>query len=237
MLAQAAATRGGAGAPPAALRWLGELAGACRMAIEDRFPFVPGAGDADYATLAAFLSEDGALARFITVDLASALDTEAIPWAWKPEARLSGFEPASAAFLERATRAGRALFPEGAGQDFSLSMLARTGEAAPRATLGGAGATIDPAGAPSRFAWPGKNPAAGFGLRADGGGGETWPGPWGLLRFLDGARPRARDDGRRFILDSRATGERIFFEMDFAGPENIAAARAGLRGLACPRQL
>ena len=235
VLAQVAATRGGARGPRAAARWTGALAAACRRAIENRYPFAADAPDADPEALRAFLGPDGALDRFITADLAPYLDTRATPWSWKPEARLSGFAPESAAFLERAAWAGRALFPAPGAGGFSLAVLARSGSETARIALGGA--AIDAAGAPGTLAWPGPRPAEGVAVTLGAGAAETWPGPWGFPRFLDATHPRARDDGRRFLLDLRAAGSRIFLELAFPEAENLASARLGLRGLACPRQL
>ncbi len=245
VLAQVTATSGEAGGPRAGARWSGALGPACRAAIDNWFPFAEGGADADLGTVAAFLGPDGALARFIAADLKPYLDTGATPWSWRPEARLSGFTPESAAFLERASWVGRALLPEtGAGAPFTLAILAQTEPKAARVTLGGATAVLDEvSGAPSDFVWPGARPPEGFEVRAnlDGtgsdGGRAAWPGPWGLLRFLDASHPRARDHGRRFLLDARAGNARIFLEMIFPGAGNLASARPALLGLACPRQL
>ncbi|TPE48200.1 ImcF-related family protein [Amaricoccus solimangrovi] len=241
VLAQAAAARGGT-RPRAALLWDGGLSAACRAALGGRYPFAAEGADADVAAVTGFLGPDGALPRFVAAEVAPLLDASASPWSWKPEARLSGFAPESAAFFEQAAQAGAALFPDPSGAGFTLAALARSGAGPATAELGGASAAIDPSGVPGTLAWPGPRPAEGLAIDfADGSGAgparQAWPGPWGLLRFLDGSHPRARDDGRRFLLDVRIGSERLFLELTFPKAENPIAARALLAGLSCPPTL
>ena len=56
------------------------------------------------------------------------------PWRWKPEARLSGFRPESAAFFERAAAVGgtRSFPPDGVGPDADRARPARGGDGQPR---------------------------------------------------------------------------------------------------------
>ena len=113
VLAQTTASRDGGGQPRAALAWQRDLAAACRAALTGRYPFAADGADADLAAVAAFLGPGGAVARFFACDLAPLIDTTTAPWSWKPEARLSGFAPDSAAFFGRAAAVGDALFPAG----------------------------------------------------------------------------------------------------------------------------
>ena len=66
---------------------------------------------------------------------------------------------------------------------------------------------------------------------------KAWEGPWGLLRFLDGLRLRARDGGQRYLLDVRREETRAYLELAFARAANPAAARGLIAGLACPPAL
>ena len=151
VLAQTAASQEGLLKPRAALVWQRDLAGACRYALADRYPFAAGP-DADLGTVAAMIGPDGALARFLAGGLAPLLDRSESPWRWKPEARLSGFRPESAAFLERAAAVGQALFPPD-GVGLTLTALAQRGAAT--VSLGGASARVETSGEPAALAWPG----------------------------------------------------------------------------------
>ena len=235
VLAQTTASRDDRSRPRAALAWQRDLAAACRAALTDRYPFAADGADADLAAVSAFLGPGGALARFYTGELASILDTSAAPWTWKPEARLAGFLPESAAFFERAVAVGDALFPAGGSVDMTLAALAQRGVAT--VSLGGETAPIQATGEASALVWPGPSPDRGFAIAFAGGGAgarQDWAGPWGLLRFLDALHLRARDDGRRFLIDVRLTGTRAYLELAFARPSNPVAARALMAGLTCP---
>lgn len=235
VLAQAAATRADARKSHAARRWSGELLISCRVAL-DGYPFSPEATDADLDEVRAFLRPDGALGRFVAADLATLLDTSASPWSWRPQARLSGYTSESAAFLERALDAGGALFPE-TGGGFTAAVLARTGAGATTTMIGGTRADIDATETLATLAWPGPQPSAGARILLTAEVAADWPGPWGLLRLIDDAHVRARDDGKRFLLDLRVSDQRIFMELMFPSPLNPIAAQPSIPGLVCPRAL
>jgi type VI protein secretion system component VasK len=235
VLAQTTASREDGSRPRAALAWQRDLAAACRAALTGRYPFAADGADANLATVRAFLGPDGALARFYTGELASILDTSGVPWTWKPEARLAGFTPESAAFFERAVAVGDALFPTPGGVDLTLAALAQRGVAT--ISLGGETAPIQATGEVSGLAWPGPFPDLGFAIAFSGGGEgarQNWAGTWGLLRFLDTLHLRARDDGRRFLIDVRLTDTRAYLELGFARRSNPVAARALMSGMTCP---
>jgi type VI protein secretion system component VasK len=164
------------------------------------------------------------------------MDTTESPWRWKPEARLNGFTPESAAFFEHAFAVGDALFPaDGGPVRLTLTALAQRGAAT--VSLGGEAVPVTTSGEPAVLTWPGRDPDAGLEVAFAGAAGvarEAWPGPWGLLHFLDGLRLRARDDGQRYLLDVRLDQARGYMEMAFARPANPAAARGLIAGLACP---
>ena len=63
------------------------------------------------------------------------------------------------------------------------------------------------------------------------------PGPWGLLRLLDDVRLRKRDQGRRFLVDFRSGGGRVFVELLFESEANPVSGRALLKGFSCPALL
>ena len=128
VLAQTTASQEGLLKPRAALAWQRDLAGPCRFALADRYPFAPGP-DADLDTVRAMIGPDGALAQFLAGGLAPLLDRSESPWRWKPEARMSGFRPESAAFFERALAVGQALFPaDGRAPDAGRPRPARDGD-------------------------------------------------------------------------------------------------------------
>jgi type VI protein secretion system component VasK len=236
VLAQTAATHE-AGRPRAALAWQRDMAGPCRYALDGRYPFADGP-DADLDAVAALIGPNGALARFFAIELAPIVDTSETPWRWKPEARLSGFAPDSAAFFERAAAVGDALFPPDGPVALTLTALAQRGAAT--VSLGGTAVPVVTSGDPGALSWPGPEPARGLAVAfATDAGPETrdWAGPWGLLHFLDGLRLRARDDGQRFLLDVRLARTRAYLELAFARPANPAAARALIASLACPPAL
>ncbi len=238
VLAQTAASQSGLLRPRAALAWTRDYLGACRFAIADRYPFAGGA-DADFGAVADFLGPQGSLARYFAAQVAPLVDTSESPWRWKPEARLSGFNPDSATFFERAFAVGDAFFPaDGAPVDLTLAALAQRGAAT--VSLGDDPLPVTTSGEPARFTWPGERPEQGLEVAFASGDGverRAWPGPWGLLHFLDGLRLRARDDGQRYLLDVRLDRARGYLEMAFSRPANPAAARRLVAGLSCPPAL
>lgn len=236
VLAQTAASQEMLLKPRVALDWQRDLSGPCRFALADRYPFAAGA-DADLAEVAALIGPEGVLTRFAAGALAPLLDRSESPWRWKPQARLSGFRPESAAFFERAAAVGQALLAPG-GVSLTLTALAQRGAAT--VSLGGVSARVETSGDPAVLTWPGPDPAAGLGIAfATEAAPEAraWEGPWGLLRFLDGLRLRARDGGQRYLLDVRLERTRAYMELAFASPENPAAARGLVAGLTCPPAL
>ncbi len=236
VLAETGAGREGLRKPRAALVWQRDLAGACRFALAARYPFVTGP-DAGLALVAALIRPDGTLNRFRSAELASLLDTSATPWHWRPEARLAGFDPLSADFLERAAAAGDALFPTG-GVDLTLTSLdPRT---AATASVGGVTVPLDGAEEPWTLNWPGPQPQAGFGVAIATGTTverRSWEGPWGLLHFLDETGIRALDGGRDYRLDVRLSRTGAPLALAFASPANPVEARGLIAGLACPQML
>ena len=164
------------------------------------------------------------------------LDRETAPWSWRPEGLLAGLSAESAAFLERALRVGAGLFPPG-NVPLHLATLAQRG--APTISLGGASVLLTTSGS-ADLTWPGPAPDAGAGvafLSAPVPAARSAAGPWGFLRLVDGLRPRARDGGRRFILDVDLGASRAFLDLTFDAPENPVTARSLARGLTCPSAL
>ena len=193
VLAQTTASREGGGRPRAALDWEQNLAAACRSALTGRYPFAPNGTDADLAAVSGFLGPDGSVARFFASDLAPLVDTSTIPWSWKPEARLSGFAPDSAAFFGRAVAIGDALFPPEGQVPLTLAALAQRGAAT--VSLGGVAVPIEASGAPSTLAWPGPSPGQGLAVTFAGAGAGASQslarplGPPPLPRLAPPARP------------------------------------------------
>ncbi|WP_299362911.1 ImcF-related family protein [uncultured Paracoccus sp.] len=219
---------------PLTRAWQVQVLPLCAPALTGRFPFTPGP-DADPAAVAALLGPGGAVDSFLAAHAADLLDRDAQPWRWKPEARLSGLDPASPVFLQHALRVGAALAP---GTRITAAALAERGRAT--LTLGGQGGALGAAGEPLLFDWPGPRPGEGIAVSfstPDGDARLDQPGPWGLLRLLAPLRLRERDDGRRFLIDLRTGGARLFLEMTFDRPANPLSARRLSDGLACPQVL
>jgi type VI protein secretion system component VasK len=237
VLAQTAASQAALGKPYAAMVWERDVAPLCRAALGGLYPFAPGP-DAKLSTVEELLGPQGRIASFFGEHLAGLMDTGESPWRWKPEARMSGFVPESAAFFERAAAVANALFPPEHPVELTLAALAQRGAAT--VSLGGASVPVVTSGEMEALRWPGPEPDRGFGIAfATDGPGEQkeWSGPWGLLRFLDELRVRARDGGRRYLLDVRLQRTRAYLELSFASALNPVSAQAGLRGLTCPASL
>ncbi|MQW95975.1 ImcF-related family protein [Sinorhizobium fredii] len=219
--------------------WGSEIASACQAAVSGRYPFFDGP-DADLAAVARIFAPDGSVWSYYRAQLAQLMDTSTTPWRWKPEARLSGYTPESAVFIQRALAVGDALFAQGATPDVPVTLEALAQRGAATISIGGAHAPVVTSGDAVRLNWPGSSPARGFEISFDNGTvveKKSAPGAWGLLRFLDGTRLRPREGGRRFLVDVRGKGARAYLQISFAKAANPVAARALLRGLTCPLAL
>jgi type VI protein secretion system component VasK len=239
VLAQSTASTEGRFQTRWAAHWRSRLAPACTATIDGRFPFAEGP-DADLAAVADLLAPGGALPTFFAEMLAPVMDTSESPWRWKPEGRMSGLTPESAAFFERVQALGGALFPEAAVAETGLTFTALAQRGAATVSLGGARAPVTVSGEPVELNWPGPDPAEGFEIAFETGAGverQAEPGPWGLLRFLDGLRLRPREDGRRYLIDARLGTTRAYLQLDFERAANPITARPLMRGLACPPAL
>lgn len=219
--------------------WGSQISAACRAAVNGHYPFFDGP-DADMAEVARIFAPEGTIEKYFRAQLAHLMDTSTTPWRWRPEARLSGYTPESAAFLQRAVALGQALFQQGTPPNVPIVLEALAQRGAATVSIGGAHAPVVTSGEAVTLKWPGATPARGFEISFDNGiavdkKGEA--GPWGLLRFLDGSRLRPRDAGRRFLIDVRAKGARAYLQMSFAGPANPVSARSLMRGLTCPLAL
>ena len=74
-------------------------------------------------------------------------------------------------------------------------------------------------------------------LTAEGGATLAQPGEGGLFRLLDGIRLRERDGGKRFLVDLRSGGARLFMEVRFRAEANPLSRWRLLKGLVCPTAL
>ncbi len=216
--------------------WQQEVFPLCRDVTAGHYPFANGP-DVLSGDLAALLGPQGALRLFVSQSAAPFLDTETSPWRWKPEARFAGLAPESAAFLERAVLVAGGLYgPDGTlRHDLTLAALAERGET--MFAIGGQAEPVRATGAPAALSWPGPQPDAGVEVSfrdAAESARILHPGPWGLLRLMDGLRLRLRDDGARVLLDLRTESGRVFLEMDFQEALNPVSIRPALRGFACP---
>lgn len=215
--------------------WQTEVLETCLRVTQGRFPFADGP-DADPDQVQRLLAPGGMVDRFVKARAAQMLDMTDTPWRWKPEARFEGLNPDSAIFLQRATEIGTGLFPDGRpGATLTLSALAERGRAFVR--LGGAGGPVEAATDSLVLAWPGSDPQAGIEVVFNTGAGEArlaQPGYWGLLRLLAPLRLRDRDGGKRFLIDLKAEGSRLFLEILVDKPQNPIALRKLMQGFTCP---
>lgn len=215
--------------------WQTEVLETCLAVTQGRFPFAEGE-DADPEQIAGLLAPGGLLDQFVKTRAAEKLDMTETPWRWKPEARFEGLTPESAVFLQRATEIGLGLFPEGQmSANLTLSALAERGQAF--FALGGGGGPVQATTDSLVLAWPGTNPQAGVEVTFTSGAGEAKlanPGLWGLLRLLAPLRLRERDGGKRFLIDLKADGARLFLEMSFDRPQNPVAMQKLMQGFTCP---
>lgn len=236
VLAQAGQTTGSRQSNPILRQWQQDVFPLCRQLIQGRYPFSDGA-DVDQGGLAALFGPTGAFAVFLSAYAGPYLDTSESPWRWKPEARFAGLTPEGAAFLERAALVDQALFGANGelGTELRVSALAERGETL--MTLGGNAAPIRATGDAAHLSWPGPDPMGGVEVTFRLGDQTTrlsHLGLWGLYRLLDDLRLRARDGGRRILVDLRTEGGRVFVEMEFDQEVNPVSARAAVQGLSCP---
>ena len=236
VLAQTGAAQADLMSNPLTRAWQAEVLGACRGAIEGRFPFAAGP-DADPAVVLRLLGPGGVADRFIKGRAAAYLDMTTQPWRWKPEARFAGLSPDSAEFLQRLAGLSD-LFASGPETRLTFSALAERGAAT--IAIGGAGGPVETRSAPLSLAWPGPDPARGVEVSFRTPTGEarlSEAGPWGLLRLLGPLRLRERDGGRRFLVDLRTEGARLFVEIEVDRPANLLSRRMLLRDLSCAQVL
>lgn len=229
----------GAASNPLTRGWQQEVFPLCRDVTAGHYPFANGP-DAAPDDLAALLGPQGALRLFVTQSALPFLDTESSPWRWKPEARFAGLAPESAAFLERSVQVAEGLYgPDGTlRHDLTLAALAERGQT--MFAIGGRAEPVRATGAPAALSWPGPQPDAGVEVSFRDSADSArilHPGPWGLLRLMDGLRLRLRDDGARVLLDLRTESGRVFLEMAFQAALNPVSVRPALQGFACPPTL
>lgn len=239
VLAQTTAAQADPLSNPLTKAWQAEVLALCTKTTEARFPFAEGA-DASLNDAAALLAAGGAIDRFFRMHAERFIDTTADPWRWKPDARFSGLDPKSAEFMQRTQAISAGFFGDTgqAGAEMTLSALAERGKAF--IALGGNGGPVETALDPLVLSWPGTVPSAGVEIRftsAEGAAAISAPGDWGLFRALDGLRLRERDGGKRFLVDLRSGGARLFLEIGFTSEANPLSRWKLLKGLQCPTAL
>ncbi len=235
VLAQTSAAQADPLSNPLTKAWQSEVLSLCKGTTEGRYPFAEGS-EASLAEVAGLLAPGGAIDRFYRTRAEPYIDTSSNPWRWKPDARFAGLDPKSAEFLQRtqAIAAGLA----GQGTTLTLAALAERGKTF--VAIGGAGGPVETSLEPLTLTWPGANPAAGAEVRfttSEGSASLVQPGEWGLFRILDGVRLRERDGGKRFLVDLRSGGARLFVEVQFQTEANPLSRWRLLKGLACPTAL
>lgn len=239
VLAQTSAAHSDLLSNPITGYWQNNIFPQCGRVANGRFPFADGA-DSDLADFATLLGPDGLIARFFRSQLEPLMDTQSSPWRWKPEARFAGLTPESAVFFQRALAITDAYFDDN-GQlsaRLQLATLAERGQAFIR--VGGREVPLRATSDPETIFWPGPQPETGVVVNFKVGNEAATlqkHGPWGLLRLLDEVHLRKRDEGRRFLVDIRASGGRVFVEMQFQKAANPVSGRALLKGFFCPATL
>ncbi|SPH18688.1 hypothetical protein DEA8626_02230 [Defluviimonas aquaemixtae] len=236
VLAQTSAAHADLMTNPLTRAWQSEVLPLCQEAVEGRYPFADGP-DADLAAVSRLLGPGGAVERYFRARAEPYVDTNAALWRWKPEARFAGLAPESAAFFQRARAISEGLFaPDGRlGTAMALSALAERGRAF--IAVGGAGGPVETRTDSLSLDWPGAAAESGVQVTfetPEGAAEMAGPGPWGLFRLLDPVRLRERDEGRRYLVDLRAGGGRLFLEIGFDRAENPLSRRRLLDGFTCP---
>lgn len=221
---------------PLTRAWQTEALQACTEATTAQFPFADGA-DADLTTVTRVLAPGGVVDRFFRNRAEPLLDITETPWRWKPEARFAGLTPDSALFFQKAQTVSRGLFgPAGQiGADLTLTALAERGKSF--MSIGGQGGPVEATTDSLRLNWPGGAPDKGIDVSfqtPEGAARLAEPGSWGLLRLLSPLRLRERDGGKRFLVDLRSGGARLFLEIGFANEANPLSSLRLLNGFSCP---
>ncbi|WP_294221603.1 ImcF-related family protein [uncultured Shimia sp.] len=211
----------------------------CQQAIKGRYPFGAGA-DAEQTDVVAMFGPQGVMAGFLAAVAGPYLETNQSPWRWKPEARFAGVTPESAAYLERAAVISEALFDESGAlrQEVTLSALAELGQTL--VAIGGEARPVRAQGEPVTLVWPGPQPEIGVEVSfrdSTDAARIQQPGPWGLLRLVDGVRLRLRDEGQRALLDLRTESGRVFLSLAFRDKINPVSARRAVLEFPCPPAL
>ncbi|HLQ19040.1 MAG TPA: type VI secretion IcmF C-terminal domain-containing protein, partial [Tabrizicola sp.] len=235
VLAQTSAAQADPLSNPLTKAWQSEVLSFCKEVTEARYPFAEGA-EAPVSDVVALLGPNGAIDRFYRSRAEPYIDTSTSPWRWKPDARFAGLDPKSAEYLQR-TQAIAAGFAA-TGSELTLAALAERGKTF--VAIGGTGGPVETTLDPLTLAWPGPSPASGAEVRfttAEGSATLAQPGEWGFFRILDGIRLRERDGGKRFLVDLRSGGARLFMEVQFQNEANPLSRWALLKGLACPTAL
>lgn len=235
-LAQTGAAHADLLSNPLTRAWQTEALQACAEATTAHFPFADGE-DADQASVSRALAPGGVVDRFFRNRAEPLLDTSALPWRWKPEARFAGLTPDSAVFFQKAQTVSAGLFgPTGQlGTDLTLTALAERGKSF--MSIGGQGGPVEATTDSLRLNWPGTAPEKGIDITFQTPEGEarlTQPGSWGLLRLLSPLRMRERDGGKRFLVDLRSGGARLFLEIGFTNAANPLSSLRLLKGFSCP---
>lgn len=235
-LAQTGAAHADLLSNPLTRAWQTEALQACTEATAAHFPFADGE-DADLASVTQVLSPGGVVDRFFRNRAEPLLDTSALPWRWKPEARFAGLTPDSALFFQKAQAVSAGLFgPTGQlGTELTLTALAERGKSF--MSIGGQGGPVEATTDSLRLNWPGAEPGKGIDISFQTPEGEarlTQAGNWGLLRLLSPLRLRERDGGKRFLVDLRSGGARLFLEIGFANEANPLSSLRLLKGFSCP---
>lgn len=235
VLAQTSAAQADPLSNPLTKAWQTEVLSFCKQVTEAHYPFADGSESA-VSEVAALLGPGGAVDRFYRTRAEPYLDTSSTPWRWKPDARFAGLDPKSAEFLQR-TQAIAAGF---SGQETTLTLAAVAERGKTFVAIGGQGGPVETSAQPLALSWPGPNPAAGTEVRfttSQGSASLSQPGEWGLFRILDSIRLRERDGGKRFLVDLRSGGARLFMEVQFQTEANPLSRWKLLKGLACPTAL
>jgi len=236
VLAQTSAAHSKIGSNPITRYWQNNIFPKCGQFANGRYPFADGI-DVDMGEFAELLGPGGLIARFFRTQLEPLMDTQSTPWRWKPEARFAGLAPETAVFFQRALAISTAYFDED-GQistDLRIAALAERGQAF--ILIGGREIPLRAVDDPETLSWPGPQPESGAAVIFKVGNQTATlqkPGAWGLLRLLDDVRLRKRDQGRRFLVDFRSGGGRVFVELLFENQANPVSARALFKDFSCP---
>ena len=170
----------------------------CAEVVAKAFPVQPAAqAEISLADFNRFFAPQGAIAKFVSQELAGYVDTTGPEWQAKSNAAEIGLTEANVRALQAANQVTRTFFasdPQAPRLVYQLEPVALAGAKTVSLKIDGQELKYDgKAGVPATFEWPGAGTAAvEFALEGSTAPAvRTWPGQWALFRLMKAAAVRA----------------------------------------------